>query len=121
MVSETHANGFRKVDDLVKALEAALTAHFGGRSCVWLLPGKTCSGCLAGGVWGGLPRLTADQNVGATGERYGSGQRFWNSRHPGPQLSDQTDETPGPGRSRTSEVLKLPRSRFLAVSDRTQQ
>jgi hypothetical protein len=34
MVSETHANGFRKVDDLVKALEAALTAHFGGRSCV---------------------------------------------------------------------------------------
>jgi Transposase, Mutator family len=74
-----------------------------------------------GAYGGGLPRLTADQNAGATGERYGSGQRFWNSRHPGPQLSDQTVETPGPGRSRTSEVLKLPRSRFLAVFDRTQQ
>jgi hypothetical protein len=42
-----------------------------------------------------------------------------NPRHPGPQLSDQTDETPPPGRSRTSEKLKQPRSRCLTVSDRT--
>src|SRR5262249_6215465 len=39
-----------------------------------------------------------------------------NPRHPGPQLSDQTDEAPAPGRSRTSEALKLPRSRCLTVS-----
>jgi hypothetical protein len=65
--------------------------------------------------------LTADKIFAVASEHHDSGQRLRNSRHPGPQLSDHIHETPAPGHSSTSEPLKLPRSRCLTSSDRTQR